>query len=309
MLPREINKIRELLPTLSYNSFILIDLDETVIKPEGGITILNPDGKKTVIQPSSLGSDHWFAQFLKLCSEGVDPVTFAKIRQLIVDLNVEVQQHIKMKPVDDVIAKIIFLLQEVHIPVLAVTARTSALAERTTNQLEAINIDFSKNWSIGEFCLGKGKTGQIPLYSKGIIYCGGNHKGALIKHFCSALEIHLEHAAIIDDNKNNVIDMSEALKPVCKKITGLHYANPELDQRIKQFDLELSQTELIMLAKVSTSVCHVLENILTTIVTSVGSEKIKHSPIFSFYRPNATPACGSFTEKSHQESTRIQVGT
>lgn len=116
----EINEIQHFLQHISFNTHVILDLDNTVMEPLGMIA----------------GSDQWFTQVCNRALQMKEPMLS------VINIYHAVQHQLKMQPVEDKVIKLIKYLQSIGIPVLALTARGQTLKETTIRQLQEIGINF-----------------------------------------------------------------------------------------------------------------------------------------------------------------------
>nr|WP_028387605.1 DUF2608 domain-containing protein [Legionella fairfieldensis] len=144
---KETLTIKTALKNISYDTWLVLDLDNTVME--------------SVLE---VGSDQWFTNLVDYAMKVfLDQREATRLALLIYGA---VQVHVRTKAVEPGIVKIIKALQDIGIPVFALTARDIAIKQSTIRQMEAIGIDFSRN------CINVNN----PSYEKGIIFCNGKNK-------------------------------------------------------------------------------------------------------------------------------------
>jgi hypothetical protein len=141
---KESSVFREVLKLIQYNSWLVLDLDNTVMEPR-----------------CELGSDQWFVELNKHACQ-LMPNNKEDAIALSVALYHEVQHHLKVKAIELNAIKMIKYVQAIGIPVIALTARGNVLKKTTKRQLQEIDINFDKII----FCEGKNKGDCLKAYLK-----------------------------------------------------------------------------------------------------------------------------------------------
>lgn len=213
----EINSLKEALKDLHFDTWILFDLDNTVMQSQ-----------------IALGGDPWF--------EGL----FAEIKQKNLDVKLMtpslmavyncIQHFVCAKPVEPSIVKIIHILQRIGLPVIGLTARGKAIREATLRQLLEIGVDFSLNSLVlddAEQCLG------------GVIFCDGQDKGQQFNHFLKKKGQYPEHVVMFDDKRKHLEAMACVMNTLGIEFHGFRYSH--LDEEVKRFDMQKAHAELAQL--------------------------------------------------------------
>jgi FMN phosphatase YigB (HAD superfamily) len=118
----ETNAMEEILPHITKKTWVVFDLDNTVMEPT-----------------QTLGSDQWFDYLVKQTGS---------VEQAI-ELWESVQAHTRMQPVEEGTPILIQRLQARGYKVFALTARPQSLNSVTVKQLASLGVRFSKIVSIG----------------------------------------------------------------------------------------------------------------------------------------------------------------
>ena len=203
--------IRDMLKHISFNSEVVLNLDNTVFEPliEAGSV------------ESELGSDQWFSKVSLIAFDVIKNKQEAMI--LVLAVYHTVQHHLRMKPVEPNIVLIIKALQDIGIPVTSVTARGDVLKETTYRQLDEIEINL------------RGK----------IIFCDGKDKGT-----CYAAELKNRttlpaHITAVDDKGHHLLSIAKIAESLGIRFTGIRYSH--LDEKVKQLALERTHHQLAYL--------------------------------------------------------------
>lgn len=211
----ESKSIRSVLKLISWNSVLLVDLDNTLMESE-----------------NELGGDAWFTS---LCCYAPSVIN-NKEQALAVSIALykKIQRWVNTKPVEETTAKIIKLLQLSHVPIIAITARSQSIEWDTLRQLDKIKIKFN-SLGIAQQPLFINNTNEKPaLYSDGIIYCDGKDKGLCFKSFIEANHLKLKHVVMIDDKIHHLDRVKKQLDSLGVRFNGIHYTH--LDEQLAEFN-------------------------------------------------------------------------
>jgi hypothetical protein len=207
-------KFSEALKEISYNTWLIVDLDNTVMTSR-----------------IDLGGDAWFTSLCEhAASQDTDPaVTMA----LVFVLYNMVQNFVRTMPVEPEIVLIIKALQNIGVPVFGLTARSYPIRQATVRQLADIGINFSIN------CIA---PGDGVSYEQGIIYCGGQNKGDFLSNFLIQYNQSPEHIVMLDDKSKYLGHVGNATESLSIRFSGFHYRC--FDERLKQFDMKRANIQL-----------------------------------------------------------------
>ncbi len=205
---KEIPNIQSALNKISYNAWVFFDLDNTVME-----STLN------------LGGDQWFSHLMKYTPQPSQRYVFT--------LYYALQSHIKMQASEPKIALIIKALQDIGIPVFALTARDEQILEPTIKQLLHIGVDFSIN---------KNEVTQDTQYRSGIICCNGQNKGDAITRFLNTCNKKPSDIVMFDDKNPHLVHIQTATKEMNINFFGFRYGF--LDAKVAQFDIVTAYKEL-----------------------------------------------------------------
>jgi len=201
----ESNAIHVILNYMRFDSCLVLDLDNTVFEPSNTI----------------IGSDQWFGSLM----------TYACNLQLnqqdavaaVIAIYNEVHKHVEVKPVEQDIVKFINSLQQIGIPIIALTARGPVLEEATNRQLKSIGID---------------------LHGK-IIFCDGKDKGDCFKTTLTNADYTPKHIVMVDDKEKHLIHVKKVVTEMGIEFHGIRYSH--LDEKIKTVDMQRAHIELATL--------------------------------------------------------------
>lgn len=228
----EIKHFREALKAIHYNTWFILDLDNTVM-----------------ISKRELGGDAWFnALFDHLAHKKINKQTALP---WIMSVYNTAQYFIRTIPVESKINLIIKELQDIGVPVLALTARGYAIRHQTIRQLADIGIDFSRNSAV---------PNDDHLCSGGIIFCDGKNKGETLNLFFSNLKKLPQHISMVDDKKKHLEHVMLTLKSLNISFSGFRYGY--LDEQVNQFNMERANIQLAHLWQwLSSSVQNDIKNL------------------------------------------------
>ncbi|OGT42252.1 MAG: hypothetical protein A3F42_05190 [Gammaproteobacteria bacterium RIFCSPHIGHO2_12_FULL_37_34] len=219
----ESKHIRDVLTHTSCNSFVIFDLDNTLVE-----------------STQEMGGDQWFVSLSQYAAKMV--VDSAEAASLVLSIYHEVQFHIDLRAVQKEAIRIIQILQDLSIPVLALTTRGSKISEPTLSQLNKIGIHFSKQWSDDFIALPRHER-YSPTFREGIIFCDGADKGKCLNEFFNYKQFYPEHVVMVDDKAKYLVSVGKVVTQYGAQFIGLRYGY--LDEKIKTFNLEQSMQELI----------------------------------------------------------------
>jgi hypothetical protein len=180
---QDIHHIRDFLPRVRFNSLILWDLDNTLIR-----------------STHELGSDSWFTHMMTHVIQKTknDP----RACRMAIDIYNHVQHHTKTTCTEPDIIKIIHRLRIIGIPQLIITARGKELKDTTLSQLKDNFLDFS---------------------AKEIIFCSGQNKGECLEQVLKKRQMRPKHILMIDDKKSHLEHIKETASKFGIAYHGFHY--------------------------------------------------------------------------------------
>jgi len=267
------NNIRDILKHCTYNTWVILDLDNTVFKS---------------IQ--DLGSDQWYTRFFEYA---IAQITSDKTEAftLVIAVYDAVQQHVSQKPVEPGIVEIIRRLQDIGIPVLGLTARSSRISDRTLQQLQENGIDFSRFWGKSHFKLAQDGN-YTPVFHDGVIFCNSLNKGKCLKSFSDRTGLYPRAVVMADDKEKNLHAVHAAQDETGGSFVGIRYGR--LDNEVAALDLRNATIEL-------TRISHLLPEEARAAIA-----KLKITAILSF--PGSGSLLASKSLFSHNEKVPRQDG-
>jgi hypothetical protein len=222
-------EMSELLKHIHFDTVVLFDLDNTVMEAQ-----------------LELGSDQWFVQ---MCMQVVAKIPEKdKAITWAVALYHEVQKIVRTQAVEEATVKIIRALQDIGIPIIAITARDECLHPATTRQLADIGIELH-HLEIPPLELPiAGNTSSInPIYEQGVIYCGGRDKGACFRAFLESTKAGIKHVVMVDDKEKYLHQVGAVAEELGIRFDGVRYSH--LDQKVADFDMSKAQEQLTEVAE------------------------------------------------------------
>lgn len=223
----EHNQIKNFLQYCHYNSFIVLDLDNTIVEPS-----------------QELGSDQWFEKLLdQACkiSPGHETV------ELIVKLYHAVQHHTILQPVENKVVFLIKALQDIGIPVIALSSRGTPIITPTLVQLNRLGIHFNRQW--GQLTLNFTENGiqSAAIFKSGIIFCNGYDKGKCLNTFFSAIKFYPKNVLMIDDKEKHLRSVEKMINAYSGKFAGVRYGF--LDEKVTKINMENADIQLVKMQK------------------------------------------------------------
>ena len=220
---QENENIRDMLQHITHNSAVVLDLDNTVIEPV-----------------QELGSDQWFVTVLNYaCKISVDKADAA---EAVVDIYHAVQHHTRVQAVEQNVIFIIKALQDIGIPIFALTARGYPILETTLRQLREVGINFSRQWSDGLTYLNIGNVSNSACFSQGIIFCNGNEKGKCLNAFFKTADFYPQHVVMVDDKEKYLKCVKSIVENYGGDFVGLRYSY--LDRKVASLEIEKATEQL-----------------------------------------------------------------
>jgi len=207
---------------------------------EGAVVIFDLDG--TVMEPlQMLGSDPWAYYY------GDKLIALHRNKKKGLDAFVPVwqwvQKNIEMKLVDERLISVLERIKCRGACVMGFTARGIALAERTSEQLNAIEVDLTRNCYYRQAVAGDGF-----LFTNGVLFVDvGVDKGIMFKRFCDKIGNLPSKIIFLDDQAKNIT----YVKNMCIKhgipFVGMRYGRADATK--ENFDPAISDIQLSHLQK------------------------------------------------------------
>lgn len=198
---------------------------------EGVVVVFDLDN--TVMEPvHDHGSDQWFSAMIKCGMQyGFD---LGQSVDKILPVYFDLQSRIQVKPVEVDVLPLIQFLQENGIPVIALTARSLPLMDRTIQLLTSIGVDFSKT-SISS------KEHAFTLHHEahfkaGIMFCGKNDKGETLRELFRATLFQPKKIVFADDKESCLVSVEKMAQELQVAFIGIRYAH--CDEKVNAFQLD-----------------------------------------------------------------------
>ncbi len=214
---KNITEIYTYIKPNEYNKDLLVifDIDNTIAKP-----------------PTNLGSDQWFYAMKKKLEE------IGKSDQESIDLllphYIQIQHHTWLIPVEKDTVQVINNLQKKGVSVIALTARSLELTQRTIEQLHHLGIYFTK--TDPHECPLKYGDKKPGLYIDGIIFSGNYDKGEMLVNWFKQIKYRPKKIIFIDDKLKNIHSVEKALHNRDYPFIGIRYGYT--DEQARNFSLE-----------------------------------------------------------------------
>lgn len=218
--------IQSILKHCEYNTFVVFDLDNTLME-----------------STLDLGSDQWF---VKLMEEACRSSPSEETIELVLAIYHAVQHHTKMQAIESGTVRLMTLLQDLNIPVIALTARGEQICKPTIAQLKAIGINFDKQWSHAEYLLDYEHGKSTALFKDGIIFCSGKDKGKCLSSFFESFDEKPKHVLMVDDKEKHLTSVQHVIEAYKGKFTGIRYGF--LDEKIKTVDMKRADKQMSQIA-------------------------------------------------------------
>lgn len=228
----ETNEIASLETTVSSHTFLILDIDNTLIEPV-----------------QTLGTDQWFYSQM-LHYEKLGHSRKEALDRAVMEWSA-IQNLTRVKPIEPVTAEVIERIQKNGLTVIGLTARGLNLLYTTATQLNSVGIDLSRNApSQDEIFF---QNGRGVLFSGGILYCAGTHKGNALFKFLSLIEHTPSSIVFIDDKLSSLREVELACENHHIPFIGLRYSRTDAqvkaysravaDIQFKNFSTILSDSE------------------------------------------------------------------
>lgn len=230
----EIQSIFEIQPQVDSETWVLVDLDNTLIHPSGQV-----------------GSHQWFDALLRLCLKEFQPeVAYRKAGMIWVNA----QSNLKMGPVEPKIPEWISNFRKSGAKVLALTARELSLKEITFRHLSSAGIDLSVGSDLkGDphlsheqiFLKDKHQLANDVLYSNGVIFAGyQTPKGQVLLELLKVWKYKPKKIIFVDDRRENVVSLEEYLKR-SSKIQYDGYRLGAMDSKVASFNQMIASLKTV----------------------------------------------------------------
>ncbi len=193
-----LEQVANILETADRNSLVIFDIDDTLISPADTIEQTwfhhSPDGQKVYKELDA---------YIK---------TKDNPRQYSEMMTEKIKSKTKFKLIEDESLQLIHKLQNKNVKVMALTNCSTGPGKiidswqswRSDN-LKQVGIDFSSSFDLQAIDLSKFiKSGDKPVFYKGILLTDGVEKGVVLGAFLDAINFVADQIFFFDDQENQV---------------------------------------------------------------------------------------------------------
>jgi len=218
----EIASMKEVLPYLTNETFLIYDLDNTLIEPV-----------------QSYGSDQWFEGMVaKLGTQGKSE---AEAVDEILPLWVKIQKVILSKTVEPSTSEVFSKSRGASKYLMAMTSRPVELQDTTRAQLKGLGIRFSMVTPAGSSFDTK-VDGGTSAYRDGIYFLGAHkNKGHGLVAFLEKTQLKPKRIVFVDDKVRHVTSVNASLKDSGIEHEELRYG--AADAKVKAFRMDVADEE------------------------------------------------------------------
>jgi hypothetical protein len=207
----EIQKIEEVLPYLEEKPFVILDIDNTLIKAK-----------------QQLGSDQWFYHNLSRYQNEHPPEN--AFRKALSEYQ-KVVSVASFLPVEAETKKVVDAIIKSGLPVIALTTRGYCLADATVEQLASIGVNLKDSAPVKKDL--SFDNGKVVIFHDGILFTHGTHKGDALYLFLDHLGLKPEKILFVNDKKSHLAQLGETVEKRGFTFTGLRYGF--LDEEVSTF--------------------------------------------------------------------------
>ncbi len=217
----EIQNMEEIHQYLQPDTFIVFDIDNTLIEP---------------IQ--ELGTDQWF--YLQLASYLENGMLFkAALSKALAEWHA-IQFLTKVNIVEKGSDEIVFDLQNKGFKIIGLTTRGFVMSHCTRDQLESVKIDLSINSPVDTHYFFQNGDREV-LFHKGILYTQASHKGNAFFTLLEKMNYRPAHIVFINDKATHIREIEEICEEKNIPFIGLRYGF--LDEKVKNFKKHLADIQ------------------------------------------------------------------
>lgn len=223
-LPTTIIESDKLSSVLNYvnspNTLVIFDIDNTLAHPT-----------------EELSSDEWFCHLVNTkMAQGYDEITSV---YYALPAAYYAQFNVPLQATESHIPDLIKQLTDQGIAVMALSTRSLFIAERTLEQLDAINIHFS---------LSSVDTNDLVLpmkypcyYKNGILFTGNNDKGKALQSFLNSMNYYPSAIIFVDDKMKYLLSVEKTANKLNVPFYGIRYSG--CDERVRTFDMTKAEKQ------------------------------------------------------------------
>lgn len=218
----EITSIKEILPHVNAETFLVFDLDNTLIEPV-----------------QSYGSDQWFEAMVERFKK--QGKTEAEAIEAAVIPWVKIQKVTLVRAIEPTTSEVFAKARTQAKAVMALTARPGELAESTGAQLKGVGINFATSSPVAS-SLDIGVENEIGKFRRGIFYIGaGKNKGRALMQFFEVSKWRPNRVVFVDDKPHHVKDVEKVLTGTGIEFDGFRYG--ATDAKVKAFRMDVAEQE------------------------------------------------------------------
>jgi hypothetical protein len=229
----EITSMNEILPEITADTLVLMDLDDTCVTTE-----------------TTLGNTPWWEHFTnKMTSAQFDTRT---VYQSVLPLVGKVIQSIPLKPIEKDIPLLIYSLQEQNITVWGLTGRVKeapydpSFSATTHFQLQKTGIDFELSTIPPGAILSRQNPPKTFAY--GIIFTSHQLKGPVLKQFLEEIQYTPAKIVMVDDMASHLQSIEQVAREMripcaCFRYTRLDTTKSQFDPLIGNLQLKALLTQ------------------------------------------------------------------
>lgn len=219
---RETASMRAALQALGSGSVLILDLDNTVLKPA-----------------QTLGSDQWFTHLVTEQTKAGAPPAAAV--EAAIRIWAPVQQVTKVLPVESATPPLLNEVQRRGTKVMALTARPLETIGATVKQLASLGIDFRRSPVIAkDFTV---PAADAARHAAGILFVGPkNDKGVVLTTFFRAIGGVPTSIVFVDDKHKHVRNMEDAMAKLPTRYVGFRYG--ATDREVSAFRVDIADLQL-----------------------------------------------------------------
>lgn len=219
-----INATEELIKKQPH-TLVVLDIDDTIYQSK-----------------TAIGTPSWFYGMVnKLRAHGV---TRERAYKVVDAIDREIQPHIAVLAVEQILIDAVNDWQRRGIKVIALTSRTDNLSSITREQLKSVGIDLSdKTFS----CVDEQWQRKDAYFSGGVLYVNELTKSQVLEHFLEKLKAcgdNVNAIAHVDDQKKYVQQIHDLAQLRKLSFIGLVYGGAV---NARQFDMQIATMQLFEL--------------------------------------------------------------
>ena len=215
---REIKSMAEVVPHINSRTFLVFDLDNTVLEPV-----------------QMLGSDQNFGYWVE---QGMKRgLTKEQATDRAIQMASIVQPHSRVRAVEGRTPRFIATLQRTGLPVIALTARPGSWARGTLAQVASLNVDFR----LAAPMLRNSRLKNGDFINGVYFLTKGSDKGQALIEFMNEAGLKPERILFVDDKLHNVEAVERALEKTPLEHISFRYG--AADPRVAAFNPVIAEIQ------------------------------------------------------------------